>query len=211
MTTPTLLLVSGSPLWNYAVKSILHNHLADVSFLEVKTAIEAAKLMKEKQIDAVVMLPDSLEENWMEVFNRIITIKGIPILIMGKSNDLTFIVRMLQSGVNGYLSYPTEVKELVNAVQRVLKRERFISSDLAEQIVINQIDEKNEHPHLFLSNREYQVMIELAKGKKLKEIADSNFLSDKSISTYRSRILKKLGLENNYQLIRYALQHGLID
>ncbi len=211
MTTPVLLLVSGFPLWNYAVKTLLHDHLADVSFLEVKTAIEAAKLIKEKQVDAVVMLPVSLEENWMEALTRMLSNHNLPILMMGKSNNLTFIVRMLQSGASGYISYPAEVKELVNAVQRVIKNERFISSDLAEQIVINQIDEKNEDPHHFLSNREYQVMIELAKGKKLKEIADSNFLSDKSISTYRSRILKKLGLENNYQLIRYALQHGLID
>ena len=119
--------------------------------------------------------------------------------------------RALKSGASGYLTKDSAPLELIQAVQKVLSGSRYITSSLAEKMADNLLDESDKPLHHQLSNREYEVLCKIAEGKNINLIAEELFISEKTISTYRSRILEKLSMSSNTELIRYALKEGLIE
>jgi two-component system invasion response regulator UvrY len=135
---------------------------------------------------------------------------ALPVLVLSMHPEEQYAVRVIKAGAAGYLTKESASEELITAIRKVSSGRKYITSSLAEKIASDLETDAEKLPHEFLSDREYQVMCMIAEGKTVKEIADELYLSVKTISTYRSRILEKTGMKTNAELTRYALQNSLI-
>jgi two-component system invasion response regulator UvrY len=133
------------------------------------------------------------------------------VLVLSMHPEDQFAVRMLRAGASGYLTKETAPDQLVAAVRKVLTGGRYISPSLAEKLAFD-VDRDSDRPlHEKLSDREFQVLRRLAMGKTVQEIAAELMLSPKTISTYRARVLEKLELKSNAELIHYAIGNKLVE
>ena len=134
----------------------------------------------------------------------------LPVLVLSIYPEEQYAVRALKAGASGYLTKESAPEELIAAIRKVSQGGKYISSSLAEKLA-SQIEVDADKPvHELLSDREYQVMLLIASGKTVKEIADEMYLSVKTVSTYRVRALTKMGMKNNSAFTYYAIKHGLI-
>jgi len=136
---------------------------------------------------------------------------SVRVLVLSAHAEEQYAKRSLKAGAKGYLTKNHSPEELVNAIMRIANGRRYISQTLAELLLVDNDKPDHESLHETLSQREYQIMCLLGAGKGVVEIANELSLSSKTISTYRSRILEKLGLKSNAEVIYYALQNKLID
>lgn len=136
----------------------------------------------------------------------------LPILILSAHPEDQFAVRMLQAGAGGYLSKQGAAEELIVAVRRVLQGRKYVSAELAEQLAAALDSKTPGRPqHEALSDREFQVLRRIGAGRTVSEIADELHLSVKTVSTYRARVLKKMGLRTNAELTLYAVKNQLVS
>ncbi len=133
------------------------------------------------------------------------------ILILSVHSEEQYAMRALKLGASGYLSKGDAYSELSLAINKIAAGGKFVSSTLAEKILFDKLEKANQSIHESLSEREFQVMIQLAKGKSVTEIAGELFLSDKTISTYRARVLEKMNMKKNAELTLYAIKNNLIE
>ena len=134
-----------------------------------------------------------------------------PVLILSIYPEDPHGLRALKAGAAGYISKETADGELTAAVKKAASGGRYVSAQLAEKLASRLTPEQERPPHERLSDREYRVMWLLASGKTLHQIAEEMRLSPSTVSTYRGRILKKLGLNTNVDLVHYAMKHRLIE
>jgi len=179
---------------------------------EAQNGLEVLKKIKNMQFD-VVLLDISLPDNsGLDILKQLKSQRpDLPVLILSMHPEEQYAIRSLRAGASGYLTKESASQELIAAIRRVTEGRKYITSSLAEKIAIEMESEKTEPLHDCLSDREYQVLCMLASGKTVKEIALLLSLSVKTISTHRSRILNKMMMKNNAQLIRYAIKHNLVD
>jgi len=135
----------------------------------------------------------------------------LPVLVLSMYSEDQFAVRVLKAGASGYLTKDSAPDELVKAIRKVVSGGTYVSAFLAEKLAFEIGIDSNKLPHEALSDRELQVLRLIAAGKSVKEIAAELYLSVKTVSTYRARLLIKMNLETNAELIHYAIQNGLID
>jgi two-component system, NarL family, invasion response regulator UvrY len=134
----------------------------------------------------------------------------LPILIMSMFPEDQYAIRMLRAGVDGYLTKASAPEQLITAIRKLARGEKYISQTLAEQLV-NELNPNRQKPlHNSLTDREFQVFIAIAKGKGLTEIAADMTLSVKTISTFRTRLLKKMQMTKNAEIMSYALKNNLL-
>jgi two-component system, NarL family, invasion response regulator UvrY len=136
---------------------------------------------------------------------------ALPVLILSIHPEAQYALRAFRSGASGYLSKESAADALLGAIRKVLSGGRYVSASLAELLVRELGPGQGETPRQSLSDREDQVLRLLAGGKTVKEIAAELSLSAKTIGTYRFRLLKKLNIRNNAELIQYAFRNGLAD
>ena len=135
----------------------------------------------------------------------------LPVLVLSIHAEEQFAVRVLKAGASGYLTKENAPDELIKAIRKVVSGGKYISRTLAERLAFG-LDAASERPrHEALSDREFQVMQMVASGKTLTKIAEELSLSTKTVSTYRTRLLQKMNLETNAEIIRYAIENGLIE
>jgi len=135
----------------------------------------------------------------------------LPVLVLSIHAEDQFAVRVLKAGASGYLTKENAPAELVKAIRKVVSGGKYISHSLAEILALNLAEASDRPRHETLSDREFQVMQLMASGKTLAEIAEELLLSAKTISTYRARLLEKMNLKTNAEIIRYAIENGLIE
>jgi DNA-binding NarL/FixJ family response regulator len=135
----------------------------------------------------------------------------LPVLILSIYPEKEYALRALKTGASGYLTKKSASKELVTAIKKVSAGKKYISSSLATILATYLGYDAERQPHEILSNREYQVMRMISSGKTLTDIANELSLNLRTISTYRTRILEKMKMESNAELVRYAFQKHLID
>ena len=135
----------------------------------------------------------------------------LPVLILSMHSADRYAVRALRAGASGYLTKGAVTTELVKAVTTVLSGHKYVTAEVAESLA-DGLNHDSERPrHDALTVREFEVMSQLANGRSVSQIAADLCLSYNTISTYRARVLRKLGVSSNAELIRYALQHGLSE
>jgi DNA-binding NarL/FixJ family response regulator len=133
-----------------------------------------------------------------------------PVLMLSMHPENAMAVSALRAGAAGYMNKECAIKELTVALRKVISGKKYVSAALAEQLAAGLEDGIKGPPHESLSEREYRVMRMLAQGKSISQIALELLLSPNTVSTYRIRILKKLALENNAGLVRYAVKYDLM-
>jgi len=135
----------------------------------------------------------------------------LPVLVLSMYSEDQFAMRVLKAGASGYLTKDSAPDELVKAIRKVVSGGKYVSPFLAEKLAFEIGMDSSKLPHETLSDREFQVLRMIATGKAVKEIAAELSLSVKTISTYRARLLQKMNLTTNAELIHYAIQNRLID
>jgi two-component system invasion response regulator UvrY len=134
----------------------------------------------------------------------------LPILMLSMYPEEQYAVRALKAGACGYLTKASAPEELIAAIRKVSQGRRYVSSSLAERLAVYLETDADKPVHELLSDREYQIMVMIASGKTVTQIADELSLSVKTISTHRARTLKKLGMNNNAEITYYAVKHDLV-
>jgi two-component system, NarL family, invasion response regulator UvrY len=193
------------------LRQILAEEFTDSVIEEVADANELIKKVIKEDWDVAISDLTMPGKSGLEALQEIKQIKpSLPVLILSIHPEEQYAIRVLKAGASGYLSKDTAPDELVNAVHRVLQGKKFITVSVAEKIA-SSFDPGGQKPlHQTLSDRELNVFKMLATGKGVTEIADELSLSITTVSTYRSRILAKLGLKTNANLTLYAIEHKLI-
>jgi DNA-binding NarL/FixJ family response regulator len=133
----------------------------------------------------------------------------IPILILSVHAAEQYAVRTIKAGASGYLNKESAPEELTKAIEQILGGRKYITPEVAEMLA-DSLHTDTEQPHNQLSDREFEVLKQIASGKTVTEIADILFLSPNTISTYRSRILEKMNMHTNAELTHYAISNKLV-
>jgi DNA-binding NarL/FixJ family response regulator len=133
-----------------------------------------------------------------------------PVLVLSVHAAEEYAVRAIKAGAAGYLTKESAPEELVKALESLLRGKRYLTSEIAELLADSYGDNFDKAPHENLSNREFEVMKLLAAGKSISEMAETLSLSVNTISTYRARILEKMHMHTNTDIIKYAIQHNLV-
>jgi DNA-binding NarL/FixJ family response regulator len=133
------------------------------------------------------------------------------VLILSVHPQEQYAIHAFKLGASGYISKDNAFEELTIAINKIASGGKYIGKAFAEKLAFNGFDSSDILPHEKLSEREFQVMVMLAKGKSVTEIAKEIFISDKTVSTYRSRILEKMGMKKNAELTIYAIKNNLIE
>ena len=171
-------------------------------------AIEAARRLKPDVVVLDIAMPGP---DFLEVLSGLHAAHaGAKVLILSAQPEEEFAVQALRGGATGYLTKGYSPPELVEAVRRVAQGRRYVTDALAEQLALGLVSDGGKAPHEKLSNREFEVLRLLAGGQSLKQIAALLDVNPKTVSTFRARVLDKLALKTNADLVRYALQHKLI-
>ena len=135
---------------------------------------------------------------------------GLPVLMLSMFPEEQYAIRALKAGASGYLTKESAPEELIQAIRKVSRGGRYISESLSESLAYHITADFEKPIQETLSDREYQVMLMIASGKTVSEIADELSLSVKTISTNRVRALRKMGMKNNAEITHYAMKHGLV-
>lgn len=135
---------------------------------------------------------------------------SLPVLVLSMHPEDQYAVRVLKAGAAGYLTKESAPEQLVLAIRKAYEGGKYISPSTAERLAFYIEADQSDEPHQSLSDREFQVMRALAQGRSVTQIAEQMGLSAKTVSTYRARVLEKMGMSSNSELIRYAVRNGLI-
>lgn len=209
---PSMLIVDSYMVTRRGIRAITEDTLKNIEICEAGSALEALAMLRAHPADVVALdigLPD---QNGLELLKRIHQEwPRLPVLILSVYHEDQYGLRAMRAGAAGYLDKASIPENLALAIRKVLAGGHYVSPELAEQLAEYVAGPFGELPHQTLSNREFEILQMIGSGKTVSEIADTLCLSVKTISTYRARILEKMRLKNNAELIHYALTHQLAD
>ena len=193
------------------LKTIISEH-SDLNIAgEAENGNQVLKILKKTKVDVVLLDFDMPEKNGLDTLIELKALyPKLPVMILSIFPEDHYGTRFLKAGASGYLQKSSATDQLIDAIRKVFNGGKYISSALTDRLVTN-LNRDHERPlHESLTDREFQVFCLLATGKKLKEIADELCLSINTISTYRSRILQKMDMSSNADVIRYAIKNKLV-
>jgi len=204
-----ILIADDHPIVRQGLKQIISEEPAMQVLGEAQNSQEVLELVRKKNWDVVVLDITMPGRSGLDVLKELKTHRPrLPILILSVHPEDQFALRVLRAGASGYLTKESAPDVLVTAIRKVVAGRRYISATLAEKLAGELVGEPGP-VHERLSDREFQIMCMIARGKSLKEIAGELFLSPKTVSTYRGRILEKMGMASNAELTRYLIEHHL--
>ena len=181
------------------------------TFGEARSGAEAVELVRKQPWDIAVLDISLGGRSGLEVLSELKQLRPrMPVLILSMHAEEQYAVRAFKTGASGYINKASSGEELRKAILKILKGGQYVGPALAEKIVV-QLSQPGKVPHENLSNREFEVLCSIASGHTVKEIAAKLSLSDKTISTYRRRILDKMDMRTNAELTHYAIRNGLVE
>lgn len=206
-----ILVADDFPLFRRGVKDLLSDGLGAITVEECANAHDLLELIQQKKWDVLILdisMPGTTGTEALKQVKR--ECPTLPVVVLSMHPEDQYAVRMFKAGAAAYLTKASAPEELVTAMKKVLTGGRYVNQSLGEKLVRLVHQPADRMPHDLLSDREYEVMQLLASGKTISEIAEVMHLGITTISTYRARILTKLSLKNNAELMRYAIQYGLV-
>ena len=207
-----VLIADDHPVVREGLKQIVTETQDMVVAGEANNGQEVLNKIREGDYDVIVLDITMPGRNGMDVLRQLRSERPrLPVLILSIHSEEQYALRALRAGASGYLTKESAPDELVVAIRKVSWGGKYISSSLAEKLAFKLEVGREQAPHETLSDREYQVMCMIASGKTVTEIAQELYLSEKTISTYRTRILEKMQMKNNAELTYYAIKNGLVD
>jgi two-component system invasion response regulator UvrY len=179
---------------------------------ESGNAEQLIELVKKNDYDVVLLDLKMSGMNGLEAIKHIKLIKpDLPVIVLSMHAEDQYAVRTIRAGASGYITKETASENLISAIKKAVAGGRYISPALAESLADSIAWGGNESPHDALTDREFQVMCMIASGRSVSEIGSELFLSVKTISTYRHRILSKMNMKNNSELTHYVIKNNLLD
>ncbi len=206
-----LAIVDDHAIVRAGFREMLSEELGMSIQFEAGTAQEAQSLLRQHNCD-VLMLDLSLpDQNGIDLLRAVKQRhEETHVLIISSFSEERYALSMIRSGASGYLCKDCDRSDLINAIHTVAQGRRYISTNTAELLAREMAGERDKPSHQELSEREMQVFMRLVRGESVSTIAQVLHLSVKTVSTYRSRLLEKLGVNSNAELATYAHQHGLL-
>ena len=197
------------------VRQGIKNIISDASDLivvgEAENGEQALKKIQGLDIDVVILDHDMPKKNGLDTLIDLKAIQPkLPVLILSVFPEDHYGIRFLKAGASGYLGKSNVTQQLIEAIRRVANGGKYISPNLADKLVSGLNKDTDKLLHENLTDREFQVFNLLAAGNRLKEIAEELHLSINTVSTYRVRILDKMEMKTNADIIRYAINNGLV-
>ena len=179
---------------------------------EASTGAELLEQVRHRDFDVVLLDLTMPGMDGLDVLKQLkIDKPHLPVVILTVHPESQYALRILKAGASGYLTKASADEELIKAIRKVHRGGKYISASLAEKIAFALDEDLRKAPHEALSDREYQVLCLIGAGKTVSQIADALALSVKTVSTYRARILEKMHMQNNAELIHYAVQNALVE
>ncbi len=206
-----ILLADDHPAIRIGVKQICSTEFPSVQFGEATNYAEVFQKLNEHEWDILILDIDLPGRSGLDVLRQIKAEKlKIPVLMFSFHSEEQIALRALKSGASGYLSKDAADTELIKAINRILDGRKYVSQSLSEKLLYMLDDDAGKEPHELLSEREYETFILIASGKTVTEIAGKLNLSKPTVSTYRARILDKMKLKNNAEIIAYGVGQKLV-
>lgn len=207
-----VIIADDHPIVRKGLKEILAEDQSIVVADEAGDGRELLRKVRENDFDVIILDISMPDLDGLDALRQIKAEKNTArVLVLTIHPDARYAVRCLKLGAKGCLTKGSAPDELVLAIRRISEGRKYISQNLAETLTEELTSESHQRSHETLSDREFQVTLRIASGKTLKETAEELALSVKTVSTYRSRILEKLKLQTNTDLILYAIHHDLIE
>jgi DNA-binding NarL/FixJ family response regulator len=206
-----ILVVDDHAIVRQGLKQILADTPDLVVAGEASTGQEALEKVRTGQWDVVVLDISLPDRSGLTVLEQLKTqYPDLPVLVLSMHAEEQYAVRVMKAGAAGYLPKESAPDQLVSAIHKVARGGKYVSPTLMEKFVSDLGADPEKPRHEILSAREFQVLCMIAGGKSLTEIAEDLGVSVKTISTHRTRMLKKMGLKTNADLIHYAIRTGLV-
>ena len=181
------------------------------TFGEAHSGAEAVALVKKQPFDIAILDISLGGRSGLEVLAELKQLRPrMPVLILSMHAEEQYAVRAFKAGASGYINKASSGEELRGAILKIIKGGQYVGPSLAEKMVL-QLSQPGKVPHENLSNREFEVLCSIASGKTVTEIAATLSLSNKTISTYRRRILDKMDMRTNAELTHYAIRNHLVE
>ena len=178
---------------------------------EAVSGQEALDLVRARAFDVVILDIAMPGRGGLDVLRELKAEKpALKVVVLSMYPEEQYAIRSLRDGASAYLTKGSPTEELILAIRTVASGKRYITPAVADRLATYIEDSSQRPPHETLSDREMEVLVLIGSGKQVSDIAEELNLSTKTVSTYRSRILLKMNMETNAQLIRYSLQHGLL-
>jgi two-component system invasion response regulator UvrY len=207
-----VLLVDDHQVVRDGLKTIIREQGIGDEFGEATTAVEALKLAAGHTWDLAVVDISLVGRSGLELVRELKQLRPrMPILMLSMHSEEQYARRAFKAGAAGYIMKDSSRTELAGAIAKVIAGGRYISLAFAEGLVVDLERDTDRPPHHALSGREFEVMRLMGSGKTVGEIAEILSLSDKTVSTYRARILEKMHLNTTAELIRYVVENNLMD
>jgi DNA-binding NarL/FixJ family response regulator len=205
-----VLIADDHAIVRHGLKQILREHYPLASIAEADNAQDVVALARAHEWDIVVLDISMPGKSGLEVLKELRQIDPkLPVLILTGHPEEQYAIRVLKAGAAGYMTKESATEQLVTAIQRVTSGGKYISQKVAELLAVKSSSTQESLAHEVLSDREYQVLCLIASGKTIGHIAKELSLSANTISTYRARILEKMGMTTNADLTRYVIENGL--
>ena len=207
-----VLIADDHAILRRGLKEILLREFEDAACGEAGEAAQVLYQVRSQPWDLVILDVSMPGRSGLDVLTDLKQLRPeLPVLMLSMHSEDQYAKRVLKAGAVGYMNKETAPEELVKAIRRVLAGGRYVSTAFAEKLASDLRGDPGRPIHESLSNREFEVLRMIASGKTNSQMAEELHLSLTTVSTYRARILEKMGMANNAELMRYALQNRLID
>jgi two-component system, NarL family, invasion response regulator UvrY len=211
LSSPRILLVDDHAVLRRGVRQLLAEDLPTADFGEAASGSAAIEMVREQRWSVIILDLSMPGRDGLDVLKEVRAIApAVPILVLSMYGEEQYALHAFRAGAAGYVTKEAAADELPRAVRKALEGGRYVSPTMAERLAAA-VASESRPPHEVLSDRELQVLLLLARGKSVKEIGVALSLSEKTISTYRSRLLEKMNMRSNAELMRYALRAGLVE
>ena len=205
-----VIVVDDHPVVRRGLKQIIEDEPDMEVVGEAKNAGECFALVRKTDCTLVLLYITLPDRSGFDVLKQLkYEHPNLPILILSVNSEDQYGLRFIKAGASGYLMKEGAPEELVSAIRKVNAGGKYVSASLAEKLVYH-LGALDKPLHENLSDREFQILCLIAWGKSLKDIANELCISEKTVSTYRARILEKMKMSTNSDLTRYALDHHLV-
>ena len=206
------LIVDDHEIVRRGLKEVFGDEFPELETGEAENSRAALELITTQEWDIVLLDINIPGRNGLEVLSEIKRLRPrTPVLVVSAYPEEEFAIRSLKLGASGYLNKSSASDEVVAAAKKAMAGGKYVTALLAEKLAATLGSDLQHAPHESLSSRELQVLRMIASGKTIKEIAAELALSEKTVGTYRLRIAKKMGLNSNVELTRYAMKHRLVE
>ncbi|MCF8353190.1 MAG: response regulator transcription factor [Melioribacteraceae bacterium] len=208
-----ILIADDHEIVRQGLKTLLKNSSIRISKIdEAEDGREAESMILENNYDIVILDISMPHMTGIEILNSLRKEKyKTKVMILSMHPQEQYAIRALKAGAKGYITKDSAAEELITAIEKVSSGSRYVSPEIADKLIDQLAEPLHQAPHEKLSARELHVMCMLGEGKTISEIAEELFISVKTVSTYRARIMQKMNMKKNAELSLYCIQNNLIE